>query len=311
MTDCPGDVCDPDGCQPCSNGDPCDAAAPCHRSECVDGYCGTFRTPEAPCDDGDACFDDDRCGPEGDCRPGNTPMCGGNMLCVGGLCSPPPGCASNLDCVDDDRPICSAGTCVQCTQESGCGANISPICRDGECVCDGHGACVDLEVPECTFPSDCATTGSIQRGICVGQRCEPHSELANCGRRTDGRPCNNQQGQCLDGECLPALAEVTLNCPSVLTRARVACDGVQLHEGVCGGGPMTFECPRGGALTACCSSDVLAPCVVPPNGGGLTNVRLTIHPGLDGVNCAGPADGNHRQCTGTIRLDPTVSCRPI
>lgn len=313
VADCPGDVCDGD-CAPCRDASDCPAGPACHAAACVDDYCALRVAPGAECDDGRPCFTDDRCDEAGQCVSGNVYACEAGEVCSPGTaeCAMPPQCGIDADCNEGERDRCNAGQCVQCRVQADCVEYAEPLCRQGECVCEGDDDCNHLDGRACIWPDGCATEGEVQRGRCEGRRCVARTERADCARQTDGRICENADGICVDAVCLPEMARVTVNCPDPLSQIRVVCDGEVMLETHCGDVERAaFDCPRTAVLTVCCTSDLINDCAVPLPPGSVPSgpVSLRIQPALEDVACVGPEGGSHRQCTGRVRQDPTITCQ--
>ena len=88
--------------------------------------------------DGGGCVDDE------DCTDGGAPFCSDEGECVPCDQMPEP----NTACADadPDRPVCSEGTCVQCTPDDAAACNgQTPVCdNDNTCrACDEHFECPD------------------------------------------------------------------------------------------------------------------------------------------------------------------------
>lgn len=163
------------------------------------------------------------CDPRGEC----VAACSDAAPCNDGVCHPVLAacveCVNAGDCLDPDRPLCSADArCEECLVDDDCGV-ASPFCVSGECReclqntdCGSGGACnQDLEcVVSCADDSQCngdtpacdVVTGICHeciddarcaaddpdKPVCVENRCE------ECRIDTD---CPVDQPICEGGEC--------------------------------------------------------------------------------------------------------------
>jgi Cys-rich repeat protein len=142
------------------------------------------------------------CGAPGlDCSPGN--YCG-DGLCQD--CNVPDHCGPTCMRCPDDRRICSAGACVQCTLDEQCPSG--RVCVNGTCTpptrCNRNEQCPAGQVCDPTTntckmpPPPCTTDAMCPAGtVCNGTFCEapktPCTTDANCA---SGQYCDNAVGYC-------------------------------------------------------------------------------------------------------------------
>lgn len=106
--------------------------------------------------DGGGCVDDD------DCADGGAPFCSDEGECVPCDQMPEP----NTACAeaDPDRPVCSEGTCVQCTPDDAAACDgQTPVCDDDNTcrACDEHSECPDACHLDGTNVGACFAEGDV------------------------------------------------------------------------------------------------------------------------------------------------------
>lgn len=161
----------------------------------------------------------------------NTPLC----------VAPPPQCAANADC-DDDNP-CSADTCSSGSCQHG-PATPGTSCAHGN-VCNASGQCVEcLSAAECDDDSPC-TTDSCTSGLCAH------------GSASSGTACGHG-GSCDGaGTCLPPACSVAADCDDDDPCTTDACAGSSCSNGPA---PAGVSCAHGnvcngaGDCVACLSA---------------------------------------------------------
>lgn len=155
-------------------------------------------------------------------------------------------CGGPGDC-PDNRPLCTAGLCVECLSDADCRAG-RPACVRGVCVtCSGPEHCPEGSTcnvaaercaPSCEQTGDCGgATAScdLARGFCV--EC---AESAEC-TRPDRPVCEPEAGRCVecieDVECLdparPACAPARNRCEACNRDEHCPGSSCELARGAC------------------------------------------------------------------------------
>ncbi len=170
----------------------CGTTYVCRESETT-GQDGTV-TKSAACKP----FDDvaAECASNDDCKDASKPVCS-NGTCVADS-TPAAECASNDDCKDASKPVCSNGTCVadstpaaECASNDDCKDASKPVCSNGTCVADSTPAA------ECASNDDCK---DASKPVCSNGTCVADQSDNSCGEDFVERCDGNSAVYCSGGK---------------------------------------------------------------------------------------------------------------
>ena len=268
-----GCVHQPAGPVPCSDGDACslndlckdgqclgkvlncDDNNPCTSDDCDKNLaCTHLATPQAKCDDGDACTQSDGCN-SGWCK-GSPLNCADDNPCTSDGCNPVSGC--QYDPGPSGGPCLDSNACAQdkhCSSGSCQGAPV--LCGDGNpCTadsCDPVKGCVfTLKSGPCSDGNACTTGDVCKEGVCGG---------------IGGIDCNDWN-PCTSDMCLAeagCVHQILAGLPCDDGSACTLGDACQADTAACVGGK-TIACFDGNECTQD-TCDAKLGCQFPPTGG--------------------------------------------
>ncbi len=176
------------------------------------------------------------------------------------LCSADGSTETRDDC-PVDRPICSAGSCVQCTGKNQCpssGECSDPVCNANSCglnpipanntcaagYCDGSGSC-----RQCLSLSQCPDVGDCYDKTCTGNVCGQKAKSSGACDENGGFLCNGS------GSCVECLSSNLNFCPDVGDCYNKTCSG-----NVCGQSPKSSGTCNENGGTVCDGSGLCVEC---------------------------------------------------
>lgn len=299
--DCDGkiDCVDPDcDAKPCEDGDKCTEGETCSALACASGRAKS-------CDDGNPCTIDGAC-VDGAC-PAPTPnTCDDKNPCTTDSCDAVSGCAyvNNTEPCDDATFCNGADTCKDGMCQIHAGNPCGKACDEATDRCVG--CLVDADCgpvtygtySACSYPSECATTGTKMRTVttprCMANTCSNTvtTEMAACNRATDNVPCGAKVTYGAWDAC-----NYTTACDTAATRKR-SMTTYKCAAGACKGtaGTDSEGCSRAvangtgcGAGQYCCSGS----CVAKNSNANCSSCGINCGAGS---SCVGVGGGNYA-CT--------------